>query len=317
MRNHVAAWALGLTLVPAIAFAGHRESISFTANIDDDAKSVLTCDDIEMKFWKSDVRRDEYVTVRRSQTLALPATGSRALRVRAASHGGIRVQPSSDGKLSALVCMAAGARTEAAAEEMLGKLTVDHAAGELTVSGPDDDLWAAYIVLSVPDDVSLDLSSENGELTVRGVSGNFTLRTMNGPMSLWEVGGVVDGEAVNGPIQYRGHAGDIRLTAENGPVGVVLDAPTWTGKGLTARTTNGPVQFKAPENLRSGVQVEGSAHSPFMWNGVTQPSYDEWRRAHSVWLGEGRVVVRLSTENGPVEIQAPKAKARSSRTRTI
>jgi DUF4097 and DUF4098 domain-containing protein YvlB len=154
--------------------------------------------------------------------------------------------------------------------------------------------------------MKLDLSAENGELALHGVSGVFTMRTTNGPITVADVAGEVDGETVNGPICFRGHSGDIRLAAQNGPVEVKLDVPTWTGKGLNARTSNGPVQFTAPEGLRTGVQVEGSAHSPFVWNGVTQRSYDEWTRSHSVWLGDGPVTVKLSTVNGPVQIKASK-----------
>ncbi len=116
----------------------------------------------------------------------------------------------------------------------------------------------------------------------------------------------MDGEAVNGPIHFRGHAGDIRLATQNGPIGVVLDQPAWTGKGLDARATNGPIKFSAPAGLRAGVQVEGSPNSPFKWNGIAGPSVERWDRSHSIRLGEGPVVVRLSTVNGPIEIRAPK-----------
>jgi len=304
MRHHHAAWALALALVPSIAL-GHDDDISFTVNIDHD-KPVLTCSDIEMRFWKDHKNAGGIVTVRRDRSIALASSGSSPLRVRAADRGGVRVQAAEGSTASAFICMAAGAKSEAKANELLDRVQIQNAAGELTVTGPDDEQWAAYIVVSVPRDVKLDLRAENGELALNGVSGAFTMRTTNGPITVSDVAGEVDGETVNGPISFRGHSGDIRLAAQNGPVEVKLDVATWTGKGLNARTSNGPVQFTAPEGLRTGVQVEGSAHSPFIWNGVTQNTYDEWTRSHSVWLGDGPVTVKLSTVNGPVQIKAPK-----------
>lgn len=300
MRQRHAAWVLALVLVPVIAHAGRTE-LNFTTNIDDQ-KSIVSCSDIEMKFWKGSSDGGGFLTLRRDQTVTLSLSGSAALRVRAAERGGIRVQPSADGNATALVCMAAGARTETAANAILERIHVNREKGELKLSGPEDEAWAAYIVLSVPPDVKLDLSALNGELCLRDVSGQFTLRTTNGPIAISQVTGVVDGEAVNGPIKFRGHSGDVRLAAQNGPVKIVLDAAAWTGKGLDARTTNGPVKLSAPSGLRAGVEVAGSSHSPFKWSGISRAPFEEWSRDHSIRLGEGPVVVRLSTVNGPVEI---------------
>ena len=309
MRHRHAAWALALALVPSIALA-HGDGVNFTVNVDHD-KPIVTCSDIEMRFWENHEHEGGIITVRRDRSISLAPSGSTPLRVRAADHGGVLVQAAEGSTASALICMAAGATSEAKANALLDEVQVKHEGGELTMTGPADARWAAYIVISVPRGAKLDLSAENGGLTLRGVSGQFTLRTMNGPINLSDVAGEVDGETVNGPIEFRGHSGDIRLAAQNGPVNVKLDVPTWTGKGLDARTSNGPVHFTAPEGLRTGVQVEGSAHSPFVWNGVTQHRYDEWTRTHSVWLGDGPVIVKLSTVNGPVQIKAPKGTSRS------
>jgi hypothetical protein len=313
MRMRHAAWALALLLVPAIAIARHHNSQNFNLNIHGD-KDRITCADIDMDW--NDHASDGASTVRREQTVPITSSGALNLRVRAPERGGIRVQTSTDGSASALVCMAASAGNEAAANSVLGKIVAQSESGELTVTGPEDEQWAAYIVLSVPNNATLDLSSGNGEISLRGVNGQFTLRTQNGPISMVAVSGVVDCEAQNGPIQFRGHAGDIRLAAQNGPLGVKLDAPTWTGKGLDAHTTNGPVQLSAPDGMRSGVQVECSGNSPFSWNGATSFFGDEGPRSHTVLLGDGPVMVHLSTVNGPVNISGPK-KSSSKKPRTI
>lgn len=308
MRSTLAPAALALAF--ALAPAANADGLNFTCNTDHD-RSAITCADIQMEFRRDRRTAGELVNVRRERKLALPAGGSSPLRVRSPEHGGIRVQPSPDASASALVCFVAGARSEAAADAILDRLQVVNEGGELAVTGPADAAWGAYIVLSVPRDVKLDLVAENCELALHGVSGHFTLRTTNGPISIVGVEGVVDGEAENGPIHFKGHAGDVRLTAKNGPIGIRLDAPTWQGKGLDARTTNGPVRLSAPADLRTGVQVEGSAHSPFQTKGLSRAHSETWARDHTVRLGEGPVLVRLSTVNGPVQVNGPKGKSRS------
>ena len=315
MRMHLTPMALALTLaasvVPAAAHPDHgsHDGFSFTTNIDHD-KPVLTCADLEMTFWKE--KRGDLVTIRRDQTVPVKL-GSSPLKVIAARQGGVRVQAASGSGATATVCMVAGADDEGEANAILEKLEIVHANGELTVKGPEGSTWAAYVLLSVPRDVALDLEAENGSLALHGVSGTFSLRTTNGPISIAEVSGRMDVEAVNGPIHYTGHAGDVRLAAQNGPVGVKLDAATWSGKGLDASTQNGPISLTAPADLKSGVEVEASPHSPFHWTSAGGNGA-RWDGERTVRLGDGPVLVRLSTVNGPVNIKGPerKAKARSA-----
>lgn len=308
MRTRLTPLAFSLLLALAGPALAHRDGVSFTTNIDDD-KPLLGCADIEMKFWKD--RNGDLVTGRRDQTVSLSLSAANAFRMKAAEHGGIRVQPASGSSASAVICMAAGAKSQEAADAILDKIDVVNSGGELTVNGPEGEDWAAYIIVSVPKDVALDLEAENGGLGLVGVSGRFTLRTINGPISISDVSGKVDAQASNGPIQFRGHEGDVRLAAENGPVGVKLDAATFSGKGLEASTQNGPVHLTAPADLRTGVQVDGSGHSPFQVNGSTfvQGGQGEWGRGRTARFGSGPVLVRLSTVNGPVNIKGPGMKS--------
>ena len=305
MRMRLACLTLALAFAAGPAGA-HSDGMSFTTNVDDD-QAVITCADIDMQFWKD--RRGDLVTSRRDRSVPV-SLGSSPLRVVASRNGGIRVQAATGSSASAVLCMAAGAKSEAAAAAILDMIEIVNRNGELTVHGPDTEDWGAFILLSIPKDAALDLEAENGSLAMHGVTGNFTLRTTNGPIHLAEVFGKVDGEAVNGPIHYRGHGGDVRLRAQNGPIGVNLDAATWTGKGLTASTQNGHVDFTAPPDLRTGVEVEGSEHSPFHWKSIGDMS-----RAsdgdHTLRLGSGPVLVRLSTVNGPVSIKGGSAATRA------
>jgi hypothetical protein len=307
MRMNDAVWALALLIAPVFAAPARADTYNFSTRIDDD-KPLLSASDIHMTFSQRGSEGDVgIVNERRDQTLAIQPPAAGPLRVRASDTGGIRVQPSADGSWSALVCMAAGAKSSAEANAILDQLHVVASAGTLTVEGPSDRSWSTYIVLSVPRDVALDLRANNGDLKLRDVSGDFTARSENGPLSFVGTAGKVTAQAENGPIQFRGHAGDIHLTADNGPIGVELDAPSWTGAGLDAHAENGPVKFSAPDGLHTGVQLTGSGNSPIKWSGdLRSATLDEWNRSRSIRFGSGPVLIHLSTVNGPVEIRAPK-----------
>jgi hypothetical protein len=303
-------WILTVVFAAVAAVPARADGLSFTTNSDGNQR-VESCSDLDMVFWKTARGKDGIVTVRRSQTLSLGSDVSKSLHVDASDNSGIRVQPSMDGSLSALVCMAAGAGSNEVAESILDGLSIENRDGHLTVDGPDVGDWAATIVLSVPAGVTLDLSATNGGLELRDVDGTFTLHTENGPIAITQVGGVVDARTDNGPIQFRGHRGDVRLTAQNGPLDVDLDAARWSGKGLDANTQNGPIQLTAPGDLKSGVVVRGSRMSPATLNGTPQPI--EASGARKFHFGGDEIVVRLSTVNGPIDIKAPKRTSRRVR----
>ena len=302
-------WILAVTVASVAFTPAHAGGLSFTTNYSDGDERVESCSDIEMRFWKDGWGKGDVVTLRRSQTLSLGSNMSKPLRVEGSDRGGVRVQPSKDGSASALICMAAGASSDKSAEAILDHLSVVNERGVLRVNGPEDEDWAAIIVLSVPDGSTLDLNAANGPLRVGDVDGRFTLRTANGPIKLSHVSGVVDARAQNGPIKFTGHSGDVSLVAQNGPVSVDLDAKEWSGKGLEASTQNGPLRLSVPDDVKSGVELTSSRWAP--WGGAWRADEGPWNGSRTYRIGGDPVRVRLSTVNGPVKITGPVSTGRS------
>jgi hypothetical protein len=150
--------ALGL-VSSAMPSAARDLSFNFRVDLDED-KRITSCSDIEMRFGE---KGDDVVTGRRDKTLVVTAPGSGPLRVRPGEQGGVHVQPSEDGGYSALVCMAAGAQSTKDADAILDRIRIENTNGTLSVTGPEGD-WAAFVVLSVPREATLDLSATNGPL---------------------------------------------------------------------------------------------------------------------------------------------------------
>jgi len=292
-------WILAVTLASVGVTPSHAHGLSFTMNYSDGDQRIESCSDVEMRFSRNGWSGDDIVTARRSKTLSLTTNASTPLRIEGSNSGGVRVQPSTDGKVSALICMAAGATSDKSAEAILDNLSIVNEGGVLRVDGPEDDDWAALVVLSVPNGLTLAASATNGQLRVGDVNGSFTLRSTNGPIKVVNVGGVVDARADNGPIKFQGHSGDVSLIAQNGPISVELDAKEWTGKRLEASTQNGPLKLSVPDDMKSGVEV-------------TSSRWSSWRSgdgSRTYRIGNDPVRVRLSTVNGPVKIRGPVAAA--------
>jgi hypothetical protein len=96
----------------------------------------------------------------------------------------------------------------------------------------------------------------------------------------------------------------VKVSTQNGPIGVSLTGSAWSGDGLEARAVNGPIHLAIPEGYASGAVVESLGHSPWRCRGKAcaeaRRGDDEDRR--SMEIGAGPAVIRLSTQNGPVDI---------------
>jgi DUF4097 and DUF4098 domain-containing protein YvlB len=174
----------------------------------------------------------------------------------------------------------------------------------LTVDGPGSRDWVGYLFIEAPRSAGIEVSTGNGPVSVNGLSGHVVLRSENGPISIERSSGDIDASAQNGPISVEGDAGRLRVATQNGPIAVALSGSAWKGAGLDARAVNGPVSLAVPDGYKSGTLIETRGRSPFACHGgacsaVRRTWDDEHKRLE---LGDGPVVVRLSTDNGPVSI---------------
>jgi hypothetical protein len=112
--------------------------------------------------------------------------------------------------------------------------------------------------------------------------------------------------AQNGPITLSGVGGDVHASTQNGPLHVRLTGVRWNGAGLNAETRNGPVQLAIPEDYNARLEtgtVNGPMQSDFPLT-VTLGGRESWRRLATT-LGSGGPLVRVVTTNGPVTLKRP------------
>jgi DUF4097 and DUF4098 domain-containing protein YvlB len=287
-----AALSAALFLGPAAARAGHHHGHTDGPNVTTNGQDPASCSDLTIDFDDVPAERAEV-----SRTIPVPA--GKSLRVEAAQNSGVWVRGSDRADFRVTLCKGAEMKAD------LDAIRFSPQGDTLSVEGPNSRNWVGYMLIDSPRSAGIEVSAGNGPVSIVGLSGHVVLRSENGPISIHRSSGDIDARAENGPIAVAADGGRLHLATQNGPIAVALSGSSWNGGGLDARAVNGPVSLAVPEGYRSGTLVETLGRSPFVCHGdgcagVRRTWDDEHKRLE---LGDGPVVVRLSTENGPVSIR--------------
>jgi DUF4097 and DUF4098 domain-containing protein YvlB len=101
------------------------------------------------------------------------------------------------------------------------RVSVDVAGGRVTVEARGDRGPAEVDYrLTVPADMSLDLSSQSGDVQIEGTRGEVDVQSVEGDISLRGGSGYVSLQSVNGDIDVSDVSGRIELTTVDGAIGV-------------------------------------------------------------------------------------------------
>ena len=222
------------------------------------------------------------------------------LSVHPSRNGGVAVEGWDQPDIEVTVCKSADEQSR------LNQLRANVSGGDVTSEGPEEGSWTIHFLVRVPSGINMKAETHNGPLSFKHVNGTVEAHTQNGPISVQDCTGNINADAHNGPISVSGASGKVKAQAQNGPVTIRLKDAEWQGEGLEASTHNGPISLRVPPNYRSGVEVSSAGRSPFSC-GMCKSDQRTWeddgtKRVHFGTPG-APVLVRLSTENGPVSIR--------------
>jgi hypothetical protein len=259
------------------------------------------CSQINMMYGDFEVGRAE-------QHATVPLSAGR-LDVQPESNGGVKIERGTGSSYAITACIGAGARTAAEAQAAADGVRLVIEGNRVRVSGADlgDSRtirsWSVQLIIAAPANADIAVSTQNGPISIAGVSGRFDARASNGPLSLNDVQGTVRARTENGPIHVEGSGGDFDVETENGPVSISLAGNRWDGH-LDARAHNGPLHVRVPGDYASGVEISSSFHSPWSCQvAACRSGNRDWdERSRSLRVGSDPVVVRISTGNGPVTV---------------
>jgi hypothetical protein len=178
---------------------------------------------------------------------------------------------------------------EGSARVVMSQVHVDFAAGELKASGPQNanNQWFA---------VSYEVFVPR--------SADLTLKTHNGGISIADVRGNIQFEAINGGVNLKNLGGDVEGTTKNGGLNINLAGNRWEGNKLDARTTNGGVNISIPANYNAHFEtatVNGHLNANF--DMTVRGNVGEISKKLSTDIGSGGPTIHVETKNGGVNVK--------------
>jgi hypothetical protein len=227
----------------------------------------------------------------RAQTIAY---GGR-LTVAGGTNGGVSIKGWDNASVLVRSKVESWAADDSSAKMMASQIHVDWSAGQVKASGPETERnqhgdsnqgWSVSYEVFVP---------RNADLA---------LKTHNGGISISDVRGTIQFEALNGGVNLKNLAGDVEGTTKNGGVNVTLAGTRWDGTKLDARTTNGGVNISMPSGYNAHLEtatVNGRVNADF--DMTVRGNLTERSKQMSTDIGAGGPTIHIETTNGGVNVK--------------
>jgi DUF4097 and DUF4098 domain-containing protein YvlB len=179
------------------------------------------------------------------------------------------------------------AETQAAADLLASRISIDSGGGQVRSTGPDSDnhsSWSVSYEIFVPQATDLSLKTHNGGVTISDVRGQIRF------------------EAHNGGVHLKRVAGDVGGATHNGGIEVEAMGSIWDGRQLDVSTYNGGITVAMPAGYSAHVQAETSSghiqsEFPVTVSGEVRP------RQLDTNIGSGGPLIHLTTHNGQVTLK--------------
>ena len=263
--------------------------------------AATTCEDMHVMF-------DSERPILESEERTLTKAEASTLKIDNLVNAGVQARGWDKDTYSVTACKFADVK-DRDAKALLSQIKMSISGGHVSVSGPESthEHWAVQLLVRTPRGASLEIKTQNGPASFSEVDGKIFVRAENGPVSMSNCTGEADIASQNGPISISGKSGKLKLHTQNGPISVALQSPDWTEGGLVADAVNGPVSLSVPSQLNTSFVLESTGHSPITCNASVcksaRKTFDD-NDARRIEYGNGTPVIRLTTVNGPVTVNA-------------
>lgn len=223
----------------------------------------------------------------REQTLAMSGA---PIAIDGRPNGGISVKGWDQGQVLIRARVQTGAPSAAEAADLARQVRIETSGSKIYASGPENRRnyhWDVSYEVFVPRRADLSLETHNGGISISEVNGKIDFNALNGGVVLRRVGGAVRGSSTNGGLVIE------------------LSGDRWDGETLDVRTTNGGIVMSVPENYSANLQtgtVNGGVNVDFP---ITVQG--QINKQIAVNLGSGGATVRAMTTNGGVRLKRTSA----------
>ncbi|NLI98223.1 hypothetical protein GX441_06140 [bacterium] len=202
---------------------------------------------------------------------------------------------------------ALGALTKLASElggidDLNVEVQKDKEAGILKIKVDQDEnesITGCNVEISVPEDIYLKLSTDNGWITVDGLKKGFDISSINGYLDIKNTSGNARFEATNGYVKID-HKGNITGNATNGYVSGKVVMADHNG-ACKISSVNNNIDIEVPSTVGARVSLS-TVHGTTAISGFdveTKEIDGDIVRT----IGDGSGTIDLSTVNGDVELR--------------
>jgi DUF4097 and DUF4098 domain-containing protein YvlB len=268
-------WLGSIILLSVIACFAGTSTFAQRERSERDAKE-LTCNE------NGDRGRPQNCVIK-EQTI--PASGG-TITVDGKKNGGVSVKGWDRGEIFVRAKIQTWGETETEAQALTGLIQIETGGGRIHAEGPStsgERGWSVSFEVFVPR------------------NSNLTLKTHNGGVSIADVRGQIEFDALNGGVSLKRLAGSVKGHTVNGGLSIELTGNRWDGEGLNVKTTNGGVSMSIPENYSARLEtstVNGGMKIDFP---ITVQGKIE--REISTDIGSGGTTIRATTTNGGVTVK--------------
>jgi DUF4097 and DUF4098 domain-containing protein YvlB len=162
----------------------------------------------------------------------------------------------------------------------------------------DEQVGSAHLEVYVPRNSSLHVSSDDGGLTLVGVSGDLTLRTGDGAIEVRDAGGQLQVNTGDGHITVRNFEGQV--DARTGDGAISLDG---IFNSVVARTGDGAISLAVPRG--SNFTVETNASDTVINEGLLlTEDITPTQRVRRWRVGNGGQIFVLNTGDGRIVVRS-------------
>ena len=211
--------------------------------------------------------------------------GASKISVDGRENGGVSFFGWDRNDVKVVALIQATARNDNTAESIAKQVRIETSGGRIHAEGPSwqrGTSWSVSYHVYVPRRSNLQASTQNGGVSVQDVQGEMNFEAMNGGISLANVGG------------------DVRAETTNGGVTASLSGTSWQGRGLDLRTMNGGVNLSIPRGYNAHLET-GTTNGGMRVDFPITVQGQIGRRINTQ-LGSGGAPVRVITTNGGVRI---------------
>jgi len=183
-------------------------------------------------------------------------------------------------------CVRAWAKSKADAQRVVDSIRVN-TSGVITAEMPRKSNSSISYEIHVPKSADLDLSADNGRISISDVNGKVKFETSNGRITLDDVSGDVNGNTNNGRVTVKFSGGSYR------------------GSGMNVETNNGRISLYMPDNFSANVEAgtgNGKFSSDFRELSIAGKKRKYGSNRVSASINGGGAKVRVVTGNGRVSI---------------